>query len=642
MTRWQSVFVTAAVLCETAPAGAQIAVGPNVLVSSDAPDLPHFEMILSADREHPDRLIACSMVFLVPDRTRHEVATYVSSDRGRSWRRTLVVQAPNESREVWDPDCSFGPGGIAYSISESIDSAGRPYVQVDRSTDGGLTWGEPSRIKHFERLFITPSHATGPRHGWLFFHGQAGMRVTGGVRGFASGLGLHVSQDSGRTTLTNIVAAGENDYVIGTGPGVVLSDGTFVGIFEEFRDYWKPDGTSQLRENLFGRVGSARSNGRLKVVTIEPDSSAAYIAPTVHPVTDWFSAWPGWNKSALASLTADATDGPFKDRLYATWADVRSGRSEVYLSYSSNKGTTWSTPRRVSDDGPTPPGAKAVDHLHGTAAVNPQGVLGLCWYDRRDHPDNLSWTVRCTASHDGGDTFMPSVPVSKVPHRTSRADRMWMEIMERPPAKDGPATAKIGVHSFNFSGGHTVGLAADAAGGFHPLWTSNPGAVPQLWTARVTVAGQAAKNGGGALAELADTDGKVVPVLVNASYTPKPGRLEGELYLENTSKDTISGPMVLRILAVESELGTARLANADNRKTGPGAVYDFTALLPRGRLAPGERSASKPIKIDATLHEPIRPGLDAVGGVAMLISKVLAAPPPEPPPDAVSAALPSR
>lgn len=626
------VLLILAALWVTASVEAQISVGRNVLVTSDAPDLPHFEMILAADPAHPDRLMACSMVMSVPDVISSDVATYVSFDRGQSWRRSLVVRGHKRDRGAWDPDCTYGPDGVAYTIAEAYDSAARPYVQIDRSTDGGKTWDRPSQIKHFERLFVAADHNQGARRGWLYFHGQAGMRTTGGVRRGAGGVGLHLSRDGGRSvTVTNIVAAGGNDYVVAPGPGVVLSDGTFAGVFGEFRDYWQPDGSTRIQENVLGRTGSAWANGSLKVVTVAPDSSAAYLAPTVVNAAEWFSPWPGWNKSVLPSLAADASDGPFKDRLYLTWADVRSGWSEVYLSYSADSGKTWSAPRRVSDDGFPAAAAKKVDHLHGVVAVNPQGVVGVCWYDRRDHSDNLSWTVRCTASLDGADTFLPSVSVSEVPYVQSRSDRMWLSAMQRQERGEAGARVKLGVHSFNFSGGHTVGLAADAAGGFHPLWTGNPGGVPQLWTAMVSVPGRAAKNGGGALADLSDVSDKIAVIMVNATYVPKQRRLEGEIYLENTSKDTIAGPFILRVLDIDSELGVARLANADNRRSGPGAIYDFTALVPQGRLAPGERSGRKRIRIEAKLLEPLRPTVDAVVGVAVLTSKILATPSPPPP-----------
>lgn len=209
----------------------------------------------------------------------------------------------------------------------------------------------------------------------------------------------------------------------------------------------------------------------------------------------------------------------------------------------------------------------------------------------------------------------------------SRAGRMWLHEIPTPARGGGSARTKLGVHSFNFGGGHTIGLAADAAGDFHPLWTGNPMGVPQLWTATVSVPGRAEQNGGGALAGLSDVSDKVAAVVVNATYVPKEKRLEGELYLENTSEDTLAGPMVVRVLAVESELGVARLESSDNQRPGAGGTLDFTSLLPNGKLAPGERSGRKRFRVQAVLQEPLRPTVDAVVGIAVLTTKVLGSAP---------------
>jgi hypothetical protein len=605
-----------------------LTVGQNVLVSADQPSQTHFEMRLAASPEHADRLVACSMVMSDPDRPASKVGVYVSLDRGQTWKNTLNVRSPLFAREAWDPDCTYGPGGTLYNLAENIDSLGRAFLQIDRSSDGGVTWQTPSRIKHNERSFITVDNTLGPRRGWLYFHGQSSARPLGGNRSSQSGLGVQVSRDSGRTAVSSFIPSGGRDYVIGAGPGAVLSDGTFVGLFAEINEYYQSDGRARIPENELGRPGSSWANASLKVITVKPEPSSPYIvAHASAKVADLFSPWPGWNKSVLANLTADLSNGPFKDRLYASWADVRSGRSDVYLSYSSDMGKTWSVPRRIPDDRSSVADSAFRDNLQGIVAVNPQGVVAVCWYDRRDRPDNLSWTPRCTASLDGGDTVAPSVVVSDKGFDASRIDRMAMAAIQRPEGTGGAMRTKLGVHSFNFSGGHTIGLAADAGGDFHFLWTGNPTGVPQLWTARVSVSGTVAKNGGGALEKLADVSSKISVAMTNVSYVPATNLLEADLLLENTSKDTVTGPFTVRVLDVASILGAARLENADNGLSGGGALFDFSSLVPGGALLPGQKSASKQLRMRAQLFGPLHTTMNAVAEIATLRTKVLAPPP---------------
>jgi hypothetical protein len=89
--------------------------------------------------------------------------------------------------------------------------------------------------------------------------------------------------------------------------------------------------------------------------------------------------------------------------------------------------------------------------------------VGVCWYDRRDNPDNLGYYVRFRASVDGGRTWLPSVRVS--------------------------TAAQVSSEDTRKNSGDTAGLAADADGVFHPVWIDNRTGIPQMWTATVKVRG---------------------------------------------------------------------------------------------------------------------------------------------------------
>src|SRR5262249_18742139 len=137
-----------------------------------------------------------------------------------------------------------------------------------------------------------------------------------------------------------------------------------------------------------------------------------------------YQASPYTGTSINPFIAVDATTGPFKDRIYCVWPDQRSGHTEIYVAYSSDKGKTWSPAHVVNDDRPTIDPKDARDHLMPVIAVNKNGVVGISWYDRRDNPDKLGWFVRFTASLDGGDTWTPSVRVSESPTSFENIDRV--------------------------------------------------------------------------------------------------------------------------------------------------------------------------------------------------------------------------
>ena len=192
------------------------------------------------------------------------------------------------------------------------------------------------------------------------------------------------------------------------------------------------------------------------------------------------------NANAEPALAIDATSGRFKDRLYVVWPDRRSGHSQILFAFSEDKGRSWSPVRRINDNAPS----DTTDQFMPEIAVNRDGVVGVMWYDRRDHPDNLGWDARFAASFDGGASFTPSVRVSQarrvVPagHVARKATRFDADGDDQERLK---AQIDAGRDSFMFMGGDTAGLVADALGIFHAAWVDNRTGVPQLWTATVTV-----------------------------------------------------------------------------------------------------------------------------------------------------------
>ena len=82
--------------------------------------------------------------------------------------------------------------------------------------------------------------------------------------------------------------------------------------------------------------------------------------------------------------------------------------ADILYVKSDDGGQSWTTPVRINDD------QTANDQFFPTIAVNPNGVVLAYWYDRRDAPSNINYGVYFSRSLDGGDTWLPNVPVSDV------------------------------------------------------------------------------------------------------------------------------------------------------------------------------------------------------------------------------------
>ncbi len=108
-----------------------------------------------------------------------------------------------------------------------------------------------------------------------------------------------------------------------------------------------------------------------------------------------------WNPAVAAA------DG----RFYVTWTDRRSGSSDIYLAASDDAGETFTTRRldtpheneKVAGNARNPRNNQALSAL----AVSRSTIVAT-WADFRDY----AWDIYATFSTDGGDTFSPNVRIN--------------------------------------------------------------------------------------------------------------------------------------------------------------------------------------------------------------------------------------
>jgi hypothetical protein len=117
-----------------------------------------------------------------------------------------------------------------------------------------------------------------------------------------------------------------------------------------------------------------------------------------------------------------------KQNLYIAWADGRDNKQpdgtaffgtynfgDIVLSRSTDGGITWSPPRAVS---PTPKDFKGLgrDQFIPSIAVDRDGTIAVCYYDRRNDPKNNAFDRYCSISQDQGQSF----------HDVRQSPKSWM------------------------------------------------------------------------------------------------------------------------------------------------------------------------------------------------------------------------
>ncbi len=580
-----------------------ITVGPNVQVSARNGDRAHEEVRIATDPASPQRLLVCSMVFSSKENATHTLI-YASSDGGRSWAPTLESDRVEHSG---DPDCVFGLDGSAYFVFLAHhDSGATAETRVYRSLNGGWKWEEPLVLPFIDRVYLTVDHTSEKYSGRIYLHGDAlrEQTVDGDARVVFT---LFHSTDGGRTFLPPVKLLPDEDHMpFATGNGVVLSDGTFVALFPEWSE----------RKN-FQQTTPGKPVGTFKVVRSENGGSSFAKAAVVSP---WYCPWSrceGTSEGAILygmpSLAADNSAGPFRDRLYAVWSDKQSDYCDIFFSYSVDKGRTWSLAKVINDEPDPFARGRMANHHMPVVAVNNAGVVAIAWYDGRDHPDGQGWWTRFTASLDGGETFLPSVAVSEAPeaHRPGEPIPIWTITSgggnPAPNPKGEVIRTRILPHFGAYSGGDTAGIAVDANGVFHPVWVDNRTGILQVWTAPVTVAGKAIRNGGEDLAALADITESVALKFSNTNFDTRTGVLSLDATLTNISTTFLNSPIKVRVVGLRTGTGSVQITNADNRRTGTGAVWDYSDLLTGKILKPGQMTEAKRFEFHLTDIQPFRP-----------------------------------
>jgi hypothetical protein len=593
-----------------------ITVGPNVLVSKTHSDLVHDEVLLNADPSNPNRLIGCSLAKPQAQVMRPYGnggiganpwwgVAYISDDAGKTWWLSTEYQ-PTATANAMDNHCAFGPDGTAYFV-QGIQETNPPkpdpprddldydpdshdfmYLFSRRSTDGGHTWSDWYKIPQSvegDRQYVIADDSNSKYRGRVYVTGHVGvLSVHGEKQGTA--FTLWRSLDNGATferPLARLGAKLPSEFNPWT--PVILSDGTLACLFVDISDLVGNYRNGQAIKPLELRILFSRDGGE--------SLSKSYKVTDVNN----FGHTP-------FDLAVDRSEGPFKDRLYTSWADGKKGeRSNIYIAYSADKGKTWSKPIVVNDDRirfiKDVTSDKGPEDTIPVVAVNRAGVVGVMWYDRRDNPHNEGYWARFSASTDGGETWSPSVRVSDKPKTYLHGERTIVfahEMEHDNKTKDAVGDTHVGVNVGRdewIEGGHTSGLAADGHGQFHALWIDNRTGIEQVYTAPIDVAGASIKNGSPELAELNDVSDKVDLQVMSTSYDEKSQTVTISARLKNHSKETLRGPMKARVVVLQSDFAIAHVASADNQMTGTGAVWDFSSLLNNNELKPGETSQAK-------------------------------------------------
>jgi hypothetical protein len=368
--------------------------GSNVDISNECG--PQSETFITINAAQTKNLAAGSNeIFRLPMRG------YYTTDGGKNWGGVDLPLPPPKGNGLnfgSDPSLAFDSrGNLFYSYIVVFFGNGTGVngteMAVARSTDGGKTYPTVNFFSfengsnHFnDKPMITTDLNAASRFRdniYVAWDAASGGSTGGGVR-------VGASSDHGATF--NVTRADDP-----SGPGRAIGASPAVGTNGELYVAWNDYAQNVIAFNRSFDGGSTWDTQRVvspKTVPFEIAVPAEFFRKAlVYP-----------------SLGVDTSNGPRRGRLYCSWTDLTaSGISDIFLSYSDDKGTTWSSPQPVTDRG------YFADHFNHWMSVDPlTGYVNVAFYDTRFDTTGSRYMTDyfLSQSRDGGVTWLPNVRVS--------------------------------------------------------------------------------------------------------------------------------------------------------------------------------------------------------------------------------------
>ena len=365
----------------------------NIRINSDTePALPyHNEEQIVVNPKDSANLVACWRDFRLGYR---QVAIGVSFDGGLTWEDRLITNSGLQYDS--DPGLTTDADGNIYLVMLSFNEDREEMaIPVYKSTDGGLTFGEPSYAVHsygttfLDKELMACDRTESDYRGNLYVVWTYVVDETTYIYCVTSGDGGKSWSEPARVSDVNRVMW----PVPCVGP-----DGTLYVAWIARYAVHEPDSIMIDRSTDGG-------------ITWGNDLAIARVKGFC--TIDFFiDAW------SFPAMDTDISGGPFSGNLYIAY--MSSGLYEtkdIFLVRSTDGGDTWSSPITISGED-TPYN----DQFHPWLVVDNLGIIHVVFYDQRNGLEEDLQDLYYTKSEDGGDTWTYPYRVSTVASKPAEVE----------------------------------------------------------------------------------------------------------------------------------------------------------------------------------------------------------------------------
>jgi hypothetical protein len=315
-----------------------------------------------------------------------------SQDGGRTWADgnlpmlTTVVGGPFQLAS--DAAVAFGPDGSDYAQTIPFDETGpRSAVAVQRSTDGGISFGPPSLVVDDNNVNIfndknwiaVDNSPRSPHYGRIYSAWSRFITTGSGSSAVTYSPGaVSFSDDHGKTwspfRLTTTSAFDTEGLI-----PLISPDGSVTVVY----DHFVPSPANPNQGSDYETAQTSHDGG---LTWTAPVTIGEFLGSEV----------PGMRTGELPAAAIDPATG----HMYAVWQDTRfnpSGLNDIVLSTSAD-GRTWSAPRVVN------PKVAGLDRFTPAVAAS-AGAVHITYRTRGANGTAASVSEDYIASTDGGATF---------------------------------------------------------------------------------------------------------------------------------------------------------------------------------------------------------------------------------------------
>jgi hypothetical protein len=316
-----------------------------------------------------------------------------SQNGGRTWADgnlpmlTTVVGGPFQLAS--DAAVAFGPDGSDYVQTIPFDETdARSAVAVQRSTDGGVSFGPPSLVVDDNNVNVfndknwiaVDNSRRSPHYGRVYSVWSRFITTGSGSSAVTNSPGaVSFSDDQGKTWSPFRFTTPATADTEGLIP-LISPDGSVTVVY----DHFVPNPANPNQGSDYETAQTSHDGG---LTWGAPATIGQFLGSEV----------PGMRTGELPAAAIDPATG----HMYVVWQDTRfspSGLNDIVLSTSADGGRTWSAPRVVN------PRVAGLDRFTPAVAAD-AGAVHITYRTRGANGTAASVSEDYIASTDGGRTF---------------------------------------------------------------------------------------------------------------------------------------------------------------------------------------------------------------------------------------------